>query len=172
MYTNTQKGYINRQQGENFETYIDSACEYYKVNGFGNIEKTPEPMKIIRVFDREKGLFVASFEKKAQADYKGVLPGGRCIHFEAKSTRTDRILNNAVSDKQRDNLSLTAELGGLCFILVSLITENKFYKVPWDIWLNMKEIFGHKYMDANDLHPYEIKMCIYGLDFLNKAYSR
>jgi recombination protein U len=33
----------------------------------------------------------------------------------------------------------------------------KFYRVPWDIWKNMKMLFGHKFMTEQDLKPYRLK---------------
>lgn len=166
MITKNIQGYLSRLQGASFEEMIDCACEYYSKEEKAYIKKTPEPMKIIKPANTERTLFIAAFQKKAQADYKGVLNNGKGIHFEAKSTKGDTILQSVVNDEQAKDLSMTSKMGGECFVLVSLVCKNKFYKVPWSVWTNMKELFGHKYMNEKDLAPYEIQMKIYGPAFL------
>lgn len=171
MYNHRATGRLNHDQGELLEKYISNACDYYLKNGIANIEKTPEPMRVIKPLDSSHTMFAAVFEKKAQADYKGVLKGGRCIHFEAKSTRCDEIKQSAVTNDQTENLDSTYALGGECFVVVALIKEGKYYRVPWDVWKRMKELFGHKYMNVKELEPYQIKFCLFGIDFLKIGYS-
>ena len=38
---------------------------------------------------------------------------------------------------------------------------QRFYRVPWDVWKRMKELYGRKYMKEEDLEPYRLKesMC-------------
>lgn len=166
MYNKSINGYINRQRGANFEELINYSCVYYKNNNIAHIEKTPEPMRIIRPFNPERTLFVAAFSKSAQADYKGIMSDGRHVHFEAKSTASDRINQNVLSDKQADDLATTNKFGGVCFVLVAMNSYNQFFRVPWNIWRDMKTLFGHKYMSISELMPYEIKIQLFGLDFL------
>ena len=33
----------------------------------------------------------------------------------------------------------------------------KFYRVPWDVWKKMKELFGHKFMTEQELDPYRLQ---------------
>ena len=33
----------------------------------------------------------------------------------------------------------------------------KFYRVPWDTWKRMKELFGHKFMTEQELEPYRLQ---------------
>ena len=40
------QGYLNREIGEAFEGYIKTACEYYRMRGFAEVDKTPEPFKV------------------------------------------------------------------------------------------------------------------------------
>ena len=154
QYKASIRGRQNRAQGLAFEDIVSSACEHYRLMGLAHIEKTPEPMKIIGVINRKLGHFKAVFEKSAQPDYKGTMQGGRAVVFDAKSTETDRIQQNAVTQKQWDALDLHEEMGAWCFILVSL--GWKYYRVPWAKWKTMKEDCGHKYMNAADLTPYEL----------------
>lgn len=153
-YKASIQGRQNRAQGLAFEEIVNDTCDHYRLMGLAHIEKTPEPMKVIGVVNRNMGHFKAAFEKAAQPDYKGTIKGGRSIVFDAKSTETDRIQQKAVTQEQWEALDLHEEMGAWCFILVSL--GWKYYRVPWEKWKTMKEDCGHKYMNADDLTPYEL----------------
>lgn len=153
-----KRQYIGRRSkaaGENFERFINRSCEYYKRLGIAIIDKTPEPFHITK--NLGNGKMQGYFEKKAQPDYKGILCDGSAIMFEAKHTDGDKIYQDVVSDKQAEMLSSYADLGAQCFVMVSMGYEN-YYRVPWFTWKNMKEFFGHKYMDADDLAPFRLKI--------------
>ena len=155
-------GAKNRAQGETLEAQILMACGFYKAKGLAHIDKTPEPMKILRPL--EEGKFVACFEKKAQPDFQGTLSSGRAVMFEAKSTRTGKILQAAVSEEQDDYLDEHVKMNALCFVVVSY--GDVFAAVPWKDWKRMKEIFGHKYMTREESQRYRIKFNRNGiLDF-------
>ena len=40
--------------------------------------------------------------------------------------------------------------------VISIGFEN-YYRVPWDVFRDMKQIFGYKYMDESNLEQYKIK---------------
>ena len=61
-------GAKNRAQGETLETQILTACGFYKGKGLAHIEKTPEPMKVLRRL--ENGQFVACFAKRHSLTFK------------------------------------------------------------------------------------------------------
>ena len=152
-YRASIQGKRNRALGLKFEDIINEACEHYRTMGLAYIEKTPEPMKVIGVINRKLGHFIAVFEKAAQPDFKGTMAGGgRSVCFDAKHTETDRIKQDAVTEKQWEALDIHEAMGALCFIIVCL--DDKYYRVPWDKWKTMKEDCGHKYMNAADLNPY------------------
>ena len=46
--------------------------------------------------------------------------------------------------------------GAHCYVMVSL-ELRKFYRVPWDVWKRMKELFGRKYMTEKELEPYRLQ---------------
>ena len=77
-----RQGLRNREHGKAFEEDLDKTFEYYKEKGFAKIDKTPEPMKVIRSMGQ--GRFLACYTKAAQPDYKGLIKGGRAVIFEAK----------------------------------------------------------------------------------------
>ena len=148
------QGKRNRALGLQFEQIITEACEHYRSMGLAYIEKTPEPMRVIGVLDRKRGIFKAVFEKAAQPDFKGTMQGGRAVVFEAKHTESDRIKQDAVTEDQEKAMNLHEAMGAWCFVIVCL--DNTYYRVPWERWKTMKEDCGHKYMNAADLHPYTL----------------
>lgn len=148
------QGQVNRAQGSSYEETIEASCVHYDLTGEAFIEKTPEPMKVIQVLDRARGIFKAVFKKPAQPDYKGTMKGGRAVCFEAKMTSTDRIKQDAVTPDQWEALDKHEAMGALCFVLVGL--GHRHYRVPWEHWKDMRAMKGHKYMDADDLATYEV----------------
>lgn len=146
------RGAKNRAQGETLEGMIEAACLVYKRRHIAAIEKTPEPMKVLRPL--ENGQFVACFRKKAQPDFQGTLQTGRSVMFEAKSTRTGKILQSAVTEDQMRYLNENAEMGALCFVVVSFGTL--YARIPWEVWCDMKNRFGHKFITKEEAEPYRI----------------
>lgn len=155
-------GAKNRAQGETLEMLIAMACGFYKAKGLAHIEKTPEPMKVLRQL--ENGQFVACFAKKAQPDFQGTLSSGRAVMFEAKSTRTGKIEQSAVTKEQADFLDEHLKMNALCFVVVSY--GDVYAAVPWSDWKRMKGMFGHKYMTREESQKYRIRFNRNGiLDF-------
>ena len=156
-------GAMSRRRGERFEALIDLSCEGYRISGKADIEKTPEPMKVVRPIGG--GKFLAAYEKKAQADYKGVLYGGRAVFFEAKSTERDRMLQSRVTENQAERLNRAQQMGAAVFVLCEI--RGRYFRVPWIVWNNMKTYFGRKYITQADAARYEVKIGKNGaLEFL------
>ena len=142
-----EQGRQNRAEGKEFEKRIDEAFAYCKSKGSAQIDKTPEPTKVIKRL--EGGKFIAVFDKKAQPDYSGTLKGGRSVKFEAKFTTSDRITADRVTDTQADYLAKAAALGAHCYILAGFSTGNA-YKIPRESRSEMNSDFGRKHVrDAN-----------------------
>ena len=76
--------------------------------------------------------------------------------FEAKHTDSDKINQNVITDSQWKSLDVYERFGAHCYVMVS-IKLIKFYRVPWDVWKKMKELFGHKFMSDDELEPYRLK---------------
>lgn len=160
------QGARSRSAGEHFEGMINAACNFYKGRDVAFIQKTPEPMKIIKPFDRNRGQFIACFEKQAQPDYKGILQDGTMILFDAKHTDQDRIRRDCITEEQEKCMDTYGAYGARCYVVVSIQFED-FYRVPWDVFKRMKEIFGHKYMAREELEPYRLKTHVGTLLFLD-----
>lgn len=151
----SQQGLQSRRSGEQFEDMITASLSWYEDKGVACIEKTPEPMKPLGK-PNKKGQFLACFVKAAQPDYKGTLAGGRSVVFEAKHTDTDRIKYDRLTDEQVDRLKLHHALGAVAFVLVSFGLRD-FYRVPWEVWRDMKDIFGRKFIKQAELEPYRMQ---------------
>ncbi|MCC0637941.1 Holliday junction resolvase RecU, partial [Clostridioides sp. ES-S-0001-02] len=62
---------VSNAQGQHFENYINSACIIYRNDNRAEIDKTPEPF---RVLSKDKtGKFTGRFIANAQPDFKGAL---------------------------------------------------------------------------------------------------
>lgn len=146
-------GKINRARGQQFENSIAAALNYYESIGFAEMEKTPEPMKIIRPMGN--GQFLAIFEKRAQPDFKGTIKGGLSVVFEAKFTSGERMEQNRVLPQQAKRLDMHELLGARCFVVVGFATGG-VYRIPWRVWCDMKSYFGRRYVTEADLKQYRV----------------
>ena len=142
------QGKFVREIGKMFEEKVQTICEIYELNNLARIEKTPEPMKILKHID--SGHFETVFEKSAQPDFKGTVKGGKCVVFDAKFTESDRIKYQVLSEHQRKKLLKYDELGAIAFVLVGF-ANGAIYKIDIHIWEKMKEQFGRYYIKQDEL---------------------
>jgi len=149
------QGKRSKVVGEYFENLISRSCSFYCDKNLAHIEKTPEPMKVLKPMPRQAGKFIACFEKAAQPDYKGTLKGGLSIVFEAKHTDHDRIERGRLTHEQLDDLEKHHRLGALAFVFVSFGLQS-FYRIPWTVWRDMKDLYGRKYLKADELESYRL----------------
>lgn len=147
------KGKRNNAQGHFFESYIKAACAIYKQKGTARVEKIPEPFMVLE--KKAKGIFKGRFIAHAQPDFMGTLSGGRSICFEAKYTETDKLAQDVLTEEQRDALEDHWKSGAKAGVCAGI--GNVFAFVPWAVWRSMKEIYGRKYMTAEDLEPYRVR---------------
>ena len=155
-----------RANGQLFENMIIDSARFYESRAISVIDKTPEPVRIIGVSNRNKGQFIACFEKKAQPDFKGILQDSTMILFDAKHTDKDRIRREVVTDEQEKCFERYMYMGAMCFLVVSL-GFRKYYRVPWVVFRDMKKIYGHAYMGENELSTYKINYTDGVLRFLD-----
>ncbi|OPZ65914.1 MAG: Holliday junction-specific endonuclease [Firmicutes bacterium ADurb.Bin506] len=149
------QGAVSRAQGKHFEDYIDLALRYYEQRGEATIEKTPEPMRPTK--DLGNGKFLAYYEKQAQPDYKGTRKGGKTVIFEAKYTSATQIDQSRVTREQAERFDKYHSMGAECFVVAGLGNGN-CYRVPWEVWRDMKGRFGHKHATAEELEPYQLSI--------------
>lgn len=154
----------NNGFGKNFEKFIAMACDYYRANEIADITKIDEPFRVMQLY--KAGQFKGQFTANANPDFEGTLKGGRSICFEAKYTTTDRLKQDVVSEKQKEVLSLKHKLGGLVGVCGGI--QNKYYFIPWEVWTNMKSLYGRKYVKAEDITEYQVPYR-HGIMFLDKT---
>lgn len=148
-------GKRSKAAGEHFEQLLEASCQHYRLEKAAEIEKTPEPMKQLGAKNNQ-GKFTACYVKKAQPDYKGTLKGGRSVVFEAKHTDADRLQQSAVTDDQAKRLDWHYALGAECFVMVSF-GFREFFKVPWEVFRDMKARYGRKYITPEDVQEYKVR---------------
>jgi recombination protein U len=144
---------VNNAQGQSFEGYIKAACAAYNIDGRAEIDKTPEPFRVMS--KQTNGIFSGRFTARAQPDFQGTLAGGRSIVFEAKYTTTDRVKRDALTDEQMKRLARHEKLGALVGICAGI--GDKFFFIPWWAWRDMKQIYGRKYVTAADVEQYRVR---------------
>lgn len=162
-----------RIAGEIFENQIEGSLRWHIDRGLLKANKTPEPMKPLGK-PNARGQFLACYTKKAQVDFCGTMYGGRSVRFEAKQTDSDRFEHKRLTDEQMDDLRDHQKLGALCFVLLCFGFDH-FYRVPWQVWENMKEIYGRKYVTERDVQQFRIPVSsgvlkiLHGIIDINEA---
>lgn len=144
---------VNNAQGHFFEGYIKAACALYLDRGRADVDKTPEPFRVLS--KSNDGVFKGRFTARAAPDFQGTLDGGRSIVFEAKYTSTDRLKRDVLTQPQKDALEDHARLGALSAVCAGI--NDKFFFVPWEIWRDMKQHFGRLYVTAADLEQWRVR---------------
>lgn len=147
-------GARSRIAGEIFERQIEGSLHWHFDRGLLKSTKTPEPMKPIRPMGKG-GQFLAHYEKKAQVDFCGTMHGGRSVRFEAKQTDSEKFERSRLTEEQMNDLRDNQKLGALCFVLLCFGLDH-FYRVPWQAWENMKELYGRKYVTEVDVQQFRI----------------
>lgn len=163
-YKAVMAGRRSRVAGEHWENMIEAAFQHYRLKEIAEITKTPEPMKPLSR-PNSKGQFMACYTKQAQPDYKGTLKGGRAVVFEAKHTDSDRMQQSVISPEQEKQLDRHAALGAECFVMVSFGFQQ-FFKVPWEVFRDMKARYGRKYITPEDVQEYRVRYIGGVLQFL------
>lgn len=144
---------VNHARGQQFEQGILAACRVYAERNIAVIDKTPEPFRVVRKYG--DGMFSGRFTRlRAQPDFQGTLKGGRSIVFEAKYTGTDRIHRNVLTETQSALLQCHCEAGAVAGVCAG-IREDCFF-IPWEVWRDMKGIFGRQYVRVEDLRGYRV----------------
>lgn len=143
---------VNNAQGHHFESAVKAGCTYYKNREEAEIEKTPEPFRVIK--KNTKGIFTGRFTGLAQPDFQGTLKGGQSICFEAKYTMTNKMQRNVLSDNQMDLLESHDRLGAKACVCIGI--KDDYFFIPWNVWRDMKEIYGRQYVNVTDIESYRV----------------
>ena len=157
---------VNNAQGHFFEGAIKAACALYSERERADVDKTPEPFRVIE--KGRDGIFKGRSTARAQPDFQGTLAGGRSIVFEAKYTTTDRMKRDVLTKEQQDALERHAARGALAAVCAGI--GDKFFFVPWQMWRDMKQLYGRKYVTAADLEPWRVRFngAVLFLDYIHE----
>lgn len=167
MINRSYQGRINNAQGQLFEGRILAACEYYRQIGRADIHKTPEPFRCLH--KTANGRFTGQFISKAQPDFCGTLQGGDSIIFEAKYTLKDQISKNVLTTKQVNALETSRDMGAYTFICFGI--KDQAFAMPYFVWADMKNRFGHSYVTRQDAQQYKVKQDLNCILFLDKIFE-
>ena len=155
------RGWRNRANGDYWEKVLTEIFMSMWTHGDARILKTPEPLRVIGR-TQKPGVFQAIFSAKGQPDYTGTLRSGKSVMIEAKFSNSDRITQDRVLDAQAKLLSEHEQLGAKCGIAVCL-NFDAFGFIPWEDWINLKAITGHRYVSAADLKAHGWELAKYNL---------
>ena len=147
----------SRAAGALFESHIETACDYYRMIGRAEIEKTPEARTVVGRTGDRKSKMICVNAKKSQPDFKGTLLGGTSIVFEAKHTDGDRIHQSRVTKEQADRLDSHMRMGAACYVLVSF-SFRLYARIPWEIWRDMGMHYGRKYITCQEAEAYRVPL--------------
>lgn len=77
------------------------------------------------------------------------------VVFEAKHTDDDRIKYDRLTGDQIEDLEMHHRLGAVAFVLVSFGLQG-YYRIPWEVWRDMKQIYGRKYITREEAERYSV----------------
>lgn len=167
---NQIRGMRNNAQGHIFENNIEKACRIYKAQCRATVDKTPEPFRVLH--KNPNGVFTGRFTALAQPDFQGTLNNGQSIVFEAKYTTADRIQRSVLTQEQRETLEAHHLMGAQTAVVCGI--QSDFFRVPWVIWRDMKQIYGRQYLTAADVERYRIKFdgAVRFLDYIHSGVAK
>lgn len=154
QYSKNFRSRANNARGHSFEDMILLGCEFYRRKGLAEVSKTPEPFRVTQKLGN--GEFKVRSAGKAQPDFQGTLLGGQAIVFEAKYSISEkrRIQKSVLSEAQETFLKSHYEKGALAGVCVGI--HNTYAFIPWNVWEEMKERYGRKYLTEQELGPFKV----------------
>lgn len=159
---------MSNAKGHSLENMIELGCAWYRQKGIAEIGKTPEPFRVLKLLGSNK--FTAVFIGKAQPDFQGTLNNGKSIVFEAKytSNKERRINKSVITKAQETYLQSHFEKNAVVGVCVGI--HNTYSFIPWNVWMNMKSIYGRLYMTEKETKDFEVKT-LGGINFLDYVAS-
>ena len=83
--------------------------------------------------------------------------GGRAVVFEAKYTHSAQMEQSRVTREQAARLDDHLAAGAMCFVVAGFGSGDVF-RIPWEVWRDMKMHFGHKYATPEELEAYKVPL--------------
>ena len=60
-----------------------------------------------------------------------------------------------LTDTQMDVLEKHNRLGALCGVCICI--QDDFFFIPWNVWRDMKEMYGRQYLKPEDVEEYKVR---------------
>ena len=75
---------------------------------------------------------------------------------------------DVLTKEQQDALERHAARGALAAVCAGI--GDKFFFVPWQMWRDMKQLYGRKYVTAADLEPWRVRFngAVLFLDYIHE----
>ena len=118
--------------------------------------------ELLEWMERETDFFTAPASTKHHLAYP----------FEAKYTTTDAMKRDVLTETQMETLERHHRCGALAAVCVGI--QDRFFFVPWPVWRDMKEAFGHMSVSAAELEDFRVRFtgAVLFLDYAHKIGGR
>jgi recombination protein U len=153
ILSRNEQGKLNRQRGAEFERLIEISLDELRKRGKAYITKNCEPYKILRSIG--KGRFITVHQANNQPDYKGLLNKGKSVIMEAKYTAGNSIPQTRLTPNQTEIINEYEAFGAKCYLILGF-GDGKIYRIPWQLWRDMKTLFGRKHIKQSDINRYKV----------------
>lgn len=156
---NIYRGKRSLNMGNEMEAMIKIAYGKYADEMFADISKSEEPMRISEKISERK--YICLKTQQDEPGYKGMLYNGHAVAFEVRHTISDRVERRMILPHQENYMDRCYKMNAIAFILVSLNME-RFFRIPWWVWKDMKALYGRKYLKADDIKEFEMSISFIG----------
>lgn len=113
------RSHANR--GKTLEMLIDMTNNMYRNGGKADVDKVPEPVKILKV---EKNKVTGHLDAPKWVDYIGI-SAGNAIIFDAKETHDTKLPLKNITPNQYQKLKSWYQQGAASFLIVAFWIEGK-----------------------------------------------
>lgn len=115
-------------KGAGWEAQLDHWHARYRAAGLADVQRVHPGVRVLGRID-PNGQFRACWAGEGPVDYLGVLPGGRPVAFDAKSTTSATWSRSVIPAHQVRLLDLWDSLGAVTGIALRLPTSR--WWMPW-----------------------------------------
>lgn len=132
-------------RGDVLEDLILITNEFYKEQGYAQVDKIATPVKVMELNER-KQVTLGYFDKKSTVDFLGVAQG-LAIAFDAKETNQLSFPLSNIHKHQLDYMESFNAHGGYAFVILHFKKKDEYYLLSIDLinyFLKEAEAGGRK----------------------------
>jgi len=125
-------GYWNTRglRGSALEELINFTNSLYSQRDLAVVQKIPTPITPVEVDNHNRIISKAYFDQKSTVDYIGIAQG-LPFCFDAKETSRKSLPLRNIHSHQISFMDSFERHGGICFLLVSFVTRNEVFFLPF-----------------------------------------